>query len=292
LRVSAQVREDAGVHFAVESDPVRFAARVMPFLERDVAHNVLATILLGVLESRGVGAPPILLSASDGSGEVAVVALRTPPLPMICTELSNPESDAARLLDAWRQVDPDVPGVNAPRRSARALAIALPRRPGQTASLRRATQLHALTRVNEPAHPAAGALRPAEADDDARLIEWTRRFGAETGSPVLDPRAAVGARRTAGHLWLWCDPDGEPVCMVGAHPPIARVPRVAPVYTPPEHRRRGYAGSAVAAVSHRLLERGARACILFTDQANPTSNRIYREVGYRPIAGWEEYVVD
>ena len=30
--------------------------------------------------------------------------------------------------------------------------------------------------------------------------------------------------------------------------------------------------------------------MLFTDLANPTSNKIYAEVGYRRIAGWEEHV--
>jgi predicted GNAT family acetyltransferase len=67
------------------------------------------------------------------------------------------------------------------------------------------------------------------------------------------------------------------------------VVRIGPVYTPPELRRRGYAGSAVAAASRRALTAGAHTCMLFTDLANPTSNKIYAEVGYRAIGGWEEY---
>ena len=31
-----------------------------------------------------------------------------------------------------------------------------------------------------------------------------------------------------------------------------------------------------------MLEQGARAC-LFTDRANPTSNKIYAALGYRPV---------
>jgi predicted GNAT family acetyltransferase len=57
---------------------------------------------------------------------------------------------------------------------------------------------------------------------------------------------------------------------------------VGPVYTPPEHRGRGYASAAVAEVSRQILAAGDRAC-LFTDQANPTSNRIYESLGYRPV---------
>ena len=48
-------------------------------------------------------------------------------------------------------------------------------------------------------------------------------------------------------------------------------------------RGRGYASNAVADLSARLLDEGKQHCSLFTDKANPTSNRIYRAVGYVPI---------
>ena len=49
-----------------------------------------------------------------------------------------------------------------------------------------------------------------------------------------------------------------------------------------EERGHGYASAAVAEVSRRLLAAGHRVC-LFTDQANPTSNRIYQALGYEPV---------
>ena len=36
-------------------------------------------------------------------------------------------------------------------------------------------------------------------------------------------------------------------------------------------------------MSQAELDRGRRWCFLFTDLANPTSNRIYQAIGYRPI---------
>jgi predicted GNAT family acetyltransferase len=80
--------------------------------------------------------------------------------------------------------------------------------------------------------------------------------------------------------------------MIGLAPEVAGVVRIGPVYTPPQHRRRGYAGSAVAAASRRALAEGATRCMLFTDLANPTSNKIYAEVGYRRCADWEEIALD
>ena len=36
------------------------------------------------------------------------------------------------------------------------------------------------------------------------------------------------------------------------------------------------------------LDAGAHTCMLFTDLANPTSNKIYADVGYRRFGEWEE----
>ncbi len=72
-------------------------------------------------------------------------------------------------------------------------------------------------------------------------------------------------------------------------PPVAGTVRLGPVYTPPPDRGRGYATSAVAAVCRRMLASGAERCALFTDLSNPTSNRIYAEVGFQRIADWAEY---
>ncbi len=59
--------------------------------------------------------------------------------------------------------------------------------------------------------------------------------------------------------------------------------RVGPVYTPPELRGRGYASAITAAATQRILASGRRFCFLYTDLANPTSNSIYQQIGYRPV---------
>ncbi len=65
--------------------------------------------------------------------------------------------------------------------------------------------------------------------------------------------------------------------------------RITAVYTPPEHRQKGYATSCVAALSQNLLDSGCKYCFLFTDLANPTSNHIYHKIGYRPVSNWSNY---
>jgi predicted GNAT family acetyltransferase len=79
------------------------------------------------------------------------------------------------------------------------------------------------------------------------------------------------------------------VSLLGRTVAVAGVPRIGPVYTPPALRRRGYASTAVAALSRRQFDDGARRIVLFTDLANPTSNKIYAQVGYRRLADYEEH---
>ena len=64
---------------------------------------------------------------------------------------------------------------------------------------------------------------------------------------------------------------------------VAGVARIGPVYTPPDQRRRGYAGAVTVAVSQLAADRGAEQVVLFTDLANPTSNALYQRIGYRPV---------
>ena len=56
------------------------------------------------------------------------------------------------------------------------------------------------------------------------------------------------------------------------------------VYTPPAHRKRGLASSCVASLSQLILDRGYQFCTLFTDEDFPTSNRIYKRMGYKEVA--------
>ncbi|MFJ9500076.1 GNAT family N-acetyltransferase [Brevibacillus centrosporus] len=52
---------------------------------------------------------------------------------------------------------------------------------------------------------------------------------------------------------------------------------------PLSRRKNGYASTCVAILSQQLLDAGYQFCSLYTDLANPTSNRIYQAIGYRPI---------
>ena len=127
-----------------------------------------------------------------------------------------------------------------------------------------------------------GHARPATADDAALVAEWFLAFNAEVGeAPLTEAETFARIRIADARIWLW-DDDG-PRALAGFTRTVGTVARVGPVYTPPEDRRHGYAAGCTAAVSRHILDHRADGCVLYTALANPTSNAIYRRLGYDAV---------
>jgi predicted GNAT family acetyltransferase len=272
------------LHFT--SDVEEFTRRAGGFIEPRLDCNVMATVLVNVREGLHADSNPVFAYGLKPDGSVVLAAIRTPPWPMLVAGLEP--GDAPELVARWLQIDPELPGVNGPPATSRAVAQAWQAHTGGRSRVHLSLAMHSLTEVRDPARPASGKLRQPEHSELGLLAAWEEEFAREahlqsgTRAPLT-----VSARLARGALWLW-ENDG-PVTMVGWAGPVAGVARVGPVYTPPEHRRRGYATTATAAVSRLLLDGVADTCMLYTDLANPTSNKIYAEVGYRRFADWEEH---
>ena len=192
------------------------------------------------------------------------------------------------LADDLAETGLAVPGVHAPDEAAETFASIWCAGRGLTARLTLRLRIHQLTAVS-PMPSAPGRLRPAALSDLDQLATWIEASWAETG---VDPHGQTGpafVRRHSdqGQLFVW--DDGRPVSMAVATGSTPTGIRVSGVYTPPACRQRGYATSCVAALSRQLLAAGRRFCFLFTDQGNPTSNAIYRRIGYVPVADVREY---
>jgi predicted GNAT family acetyltransferase len=276
------------LRFELTRDVEEFAARAEAFLAARIERNVMATVFINVRDGHpAAGNDRLFACGLDGRGELRAAAMRTSPWPMLVSEIDASDADA--LLDVWLEADPSPPGVNGIAPAARAIAAGWAARTGGRTRLKRGQAMHVLERVADPSRPAAGELRPAEPANRALLAEWMRAFIEEVG--ILGAERAgeiVDAQLLRGQLSVWF--DEQPVSMVSISPMVAGVTRVIAVYTPPDSRGRGYASSAVAAVSRQALASGAQRCALFTDLSNPTANKIYADVGYRPIAEWEEHV--
>jgi hypothetical protein len=285
-----------------------------PRLFLEVADDLLAadpvlTTVLASVTARAVAAdergevpgdhPRWWLAVRDGAGEVVGVAMRTAPFaPYPLFVLPMADEAAVLVARALHERGEPVAGVNGALGPARVIADETARLAGGRVSVHEHTRLWELGELVP--HGAPGRLRTATADDVALATAWWNLFGelaAEmTGREVGTHFAETideteMARRVAdGHVWLWESPDGEVVHVTHHNAPAYGVVRVGPVITPREHRRRGYGSAAVAQVSAGIVAAGHRAC-LFTDQDNPTSNKIYAEIGYRPVVDMANLVI-
>ena len=150
---------------------------------------------------------------------------------------------------------------------------------GRAHSLRAHMRQHALVAVAEVL-PAPGAARVAAEADLPWLLDGQIAFIAEAGIPDSVERVPswLPKRVARGEYWIW--DDGGSAAFAGFNDAAPEFARVAPVYTLPDRRGRGYATALVAAISRELLARGKRRLFLTTDVSNPTSNAIYAKIGY------------
>ena len=175
---------------------------------------------------------------------------------------------------------PTVAGLGGPVETVEQLVDLLGRAP----ATRTVERLYRLITLDPPAG-VIGTARPATEWDTDLVAGWLEPYMVETFAAVpaeydvqKQAAAVIGYSRT----WLWLAPSGEPVSMAARRPPAAGVSRIGPVYTPPEHRGHGYGSAVTACAASDILDSGA-VPVLYADRGNPTSNKIYRAIGFRPV---------
>ena len=293
------------------TDPARFLQAAAPLLAAD---PVLGTVIASVTErtarevARGedswdeVGAPfdRWWVAVRDEAGEVVSAAMRTAPFaPYPTFNVSMTDEAAAALSAALYERGEFLGGANGALPGSRALAEETARLWGGALVVDKHTRLWEATSVEVPPAPE-GRLRRATEGDAELVLAWFRAFHSEADERAgrePDPDAgehntldSVLVRIREGVEWLWECPDGEVVHLTGSGMPAFGVVRIGPVFTPKEHRGRGIASHVVGELTRRGLAAGHRMC-LFTDQANPTSNKIYADLGYRPVYDMADHLV-
>jgi RimJ/RimL family protein N-acetyltransferase len=285
------------VHLRFHPDAATFLDAAGPALRADPLANQMP---LGVADAirydpRRYGDAVRMCTVHADDGAVIGALLHTPPwLP----GLSAMPLDAAAFAGAaYAAAHPDVNGAFGRTEAALAFAAAaygvraaVEPAVAATLLLDGAMGLFALTAVAELPR-AAGGRRPATPDDAALLHTWLLAFHDEAipTEPPLGPTAgATAAARGTGHFWVEA---GDPVAYATYGRSVEGWVSIGPVYTPPEHRGRGYATSLVAEMSAAALAEGRVGCTLFTDLANPTSNAIYERIGYRRVGTMARYAI-
>lgn len=264
----------------LHSSPSDFSAMTAGLYGAD---PVLFTSELTTLRTEPWPADQVLLSVSNG-GTVAGAAVQIRGSVLLVSGL--PPETSRSAADALASANAELSGVRGTPVNATAFTQAWHEVTGVAARRSSGDVLYRLGVLTPPAG-VAGGWRLA-ADSDAEIFErWLDAFYVDAFGVESDIEAHRGmfasVLAAGGRVLLWSVAD-VPVSMARLHPAVLGTSRIGPVYTPPEHRGHGYAAAVTAAAAQFARDRGEHDVVLFADAANALSNRVYKRVGFVPVA--------
>jgi predicted GNAT family acetyltransferase len=267
------------------SDPQTFLERTVAFRsDEPYLTNVMGSVATSVSTGLRTYDQSFWWLIEDSSGATRAMMMRTAPHKLVLSPMPDEVIEAA--ADAVLAHDPEVPGVTGSKTLVERFVAAF----AQGSSRRfdpvveRCLWVYKLGELTSAAAVPASS-RVADDADFELLRRWWWAFAEETGVERYGLEEGLRGALAHGRIALW-SLDERPACAVGTSPvvdvPSGSIVRVGPVYTPPEDRRRGYAGQLTGVVSSRLVDAG-HGVMLFTDSANATSNGVYTRLGYEKI---------
>lgn len=258
-----------------------FKEEVYDFL---IAHEVENNLILGILQGLNEDSMPMLMANVRRNDELLIVFLQTHPAQIIISksgEISDGEmKEIAEVL--CDHVD-SIPGLIGERSVTMKLSRYITIKMGADCHIKMNQRLYKLSKVESPPSPD-GILKKVTMEKLPLITDWVLRFCMETGEALNVEEAELTAKNIIdrGRLHAW-QVAGEFVSIANASRPTEHNININFVYTPPEHRKKGYASSCVAALTTVMLDKGFQTTSLYTDLDNPTSNKIYMNIGYKPI---------
>lgn len=252
-------------------------------LHYEAEHNLLLGILHTLLHHPDRYPQPPYLAIAKTNDDILAVAIHTPPHKLLLSKAQNLEALTLITQDLQQE---SLPGVTGLVPEVEFFVQMWQTLTHQVAQQTVAMRIHQLTLV-QPLSTAHGFLRLATEGDRALLMKWVAAFNAEIAEVIQGSvEKVVESGLKHQHIYLW--EDGMAVSLASGKCSHGFA-RIGLVYTPADYRKKGYATACVSALSQKFLDQGSHCCYLLTDLANPTSNHIYREIGYQPISDWHEY---
>lgn len=249
-------------------------------------------LMIGLAESLSRSTPETapLLVAINNNGVITTGALQTPPHNLLLTFATTSELEV--LAKYLHQKNLTFPGVVGPTREAHEFAQIWSQLKGLTFKLGMDQKIYQLDHVKFPSS-IPGQMHVVNPEEIDFLVKWLMEFAAESLPEENHPTEywKKYATRIIGnqgaHFW---ELNGTPVSMAIATRPTKHTITLNCIYTPKEARRKGFASILTATLSQKQLDSGRQYCLLYTDTSNPTSNKIYQQIGYQEVCGSRHYL--
>ena len=260
-------------------DPEAFAAEAAAFLASEpISANVIAVVLARTIDGALIGTPDDVWITAVDHGRIIGAAMCNTPYNLFLARTS--ETVARQIAITLNDRGRELPGVTGEASGAAAFAQTWQELTGQGSVVQIAHHAYRLGHLVLPTH-ICGVARLAAPSDTVLVASWLDAFHDEAlaHDPVVDSSNVAAQRIDAREVWLW-EHAGRPVALTACSRPAAGVARIGPVYTPPADRRHGHATGSTAAAIQAALDQGAAHLMLYADQANSTSNALYRRLGF------------
>ncbi|MFD0770284.1 GNAT family N-acetyltransferase [Bacillus sp. CGMCC 1.60114] len=266
------------IQLNVYTNFVQFKNDVLPFLEMYEQEN---NLILGVLRSSQL---PLFMAAATKEEELVYVMLQTHHRQVIVAK-SAPlgKDDIQELAQQLAIAYPDLPGLIGEKRVVERLAEQLAELQNKSIQIKMKQGVYGLKQIKKKARNN-GIFRRIELKEQDLIEDWVYRFCEEVNLAITKEEAVHTAAELIErqHLFGW-EVEGQLVSMAAVTRPTKRNITINFVYTPQVERKKGYALNCVSALSQYMLDNGYLTTSLYTDLANPTSNKIYQEIGYELI---------
>jgi predicted GNAT family acetyltransferase len=216
------------------------------------------------------------------NNNLCAAALRTPPYNLILAYFNGNIPDIVQILSTTLDNEySTVPGLIGTKTLVQHFADHLCAKNGNATQNVMDQLIYKLDKVQDFKIPPGG-FRIAQQSDASIILAWSEPFHtAVHGKDSSTPLFRFERKIESGSIYLW-DNDG-PVSLACKASSGNDSVRIGPVYTPPECRCNGYASACVGSLCSMLLEQGTKYCTLFTDSSNPTSNTIYKRLGFNIV---------
>lgn len=124
-----------------------------------------------------------------------------------------------------------------------------------------------------------GQFRLVTNDDLDLVVEWIKAYNAESEPNEIFDHLEYASGKIRDSLFYFWTFEGKTVALAGHSVVASGFARIVPVYTPPQHRRKGYASAITAFVTEMLQSRGVQV-MLFADGGYEASNAVYQKLGF------------
>lgn len=253
-------------------------------LENEAANNLSLGVLYRSRKEQAEQSQQHLFAIVEDKNSIVLVMIKT-TLHLILAGNSDNKKAIDHAVSYLSEQQIALPSVIGPTDLAACFAEKWAERESLSYRINMRQRIYRLDRVKEEER-STGRCRKALPQDLVFLRDWVYDFSKITTTPFTPEEARISAEEgiKLETIYIWEDDQQTPVSIAKKARPTKNGIVIGLVYTPSIYRKKGYASACVAALSQRLLDEGYSFCSLYTDLSNPTSNHIYMDIGYQPVA--------